>query len=187
MKVLRGATAWTCPRVHGDDSAKVLHLQSNGDQNWRPAEEHILQLTLGGSREFATWDVSSKYNSDYGSKIDAPFVDLLPYAIKRQQLGIKNYSGERKTIEFQVVPRGHNNRATLSIDPDLNVSVRFDPVGISTKHADLVNYTFEGSPDGLEKMFKDALSKAAKRGRVLYALDGSPLTSVADAKAAAAL
>jgi hypothetical protein len=45
---------------------------------------------------------------------------------------------------------------------------------------------FKGSADDIEKMFKRALSKAATRGQVLYALDGSPLRTVEDAKHAAA-
>lgn len=162
------------------------HQLIDGDIDWRPSEEHIIPLTLGGSREFATRDVSSGYNSKYGSEIDAPFVDLLPFAIKRQQLKIKNYSGRLKAIEFKVAPRGHDYRATVTIDPDLNVSVRFAPAGTSTEHGkDLVCYEFAGSPDDVEKMFKGALSKAKKKGQLLYAFDGSHLTTVADAEEAA--
>lgn len=150
----------------------------DGDPEWRPSEEHIVHATMGGSRLFATQDVSSKYNSDYGSRIDAPFVELLPYAIKRQMLRIKNYKGDLKSIQFQVTPTDSDRTATVTIDPDLNVDVQFQPRGATTDRGTHTEYVFEGSSDDVERMFRGALSKATRKGETLYTPDGTVLKDI---------
>lgn len=155
-----------------------------GHLEWRRSVEHIVHATMGGSRDFATSDVSAKYNSGYGSRIDAPFVELLPYAIKRQALGIKNYKGDLKTIEFRVTPTASDRQAIVRIDPELNLEVHLLPRGVATEHGSHTEYVFEGAPEDVERMFKGALAKAAVKGSKLYAPDGAVLENILDARSA---
>jgi hypothetical protein len=90
--------------------------------------EHIVPLSLGGSRAFGTTDTSKKYNNDFGRDIDAPFMNLPFLAIKRHMFGLKGYSGNFTAIEWKIRSTENGEPGTLTIDEQGNVDVRSNPL-----------------------------------------------------------
>lgn len=104
-------------------SGKALIL---GDEKLKPSREHIVPLALGGSHQFTTNDVSAYSNSRAGNEIDDAVASQLPLLGLRQKYGLKGNRG----IVPNVALKGHltaipDAPATLEIDADANVSVRF--------------------------------------------------------------
>lgn len=96
------------------------------DENLKASREHIVPLALGGSDQFVTWDVSAAANSRAGNEIDDNVASLLPFLGLRHKFRLQ---GNRRTIpnvalrgEFAEIPGAV---ATLEIDSDANISVRF--------------------------------------------------------------
>lgn len=101
-----------------------LHLDDQ-DEKLKTSLEHVIPLSLGGSNQFTTRDVSSDANSKAGNRIDDAVASLLPFLMLRQKYKLV---GNRKTIP-NVKIKGEfidiGARANLDIKSNGELDFRF--------------------------------------------------------------
>lgn len=72
----------------------LCHLNEDAPPNDRTScLEHIVPYSIGGSGEFGIRYCSTKANSDFGTKVDGPFIALPLVGMKRHELKLKGYGG----------------------------------------------------------------------------------------------
>jgi hypothetical protein len=79
--------------------------------------EHIVPLALGGSDQFTTWDTSTKYSHDFGSSIDAPFMNQPVFAIRRHMLKLAGHAATIPPIEWQGRSMDNNEPIRITMEP----------------------------------------------------------------------
>lgn len=126
--------------------------------------EHIVQWSIGGSDSVTIDNVSKRANSDLGTNVDAPFADLLPLAIKRFQLKIKNQKGVVRPIVWDVKNKnGVRNR--LVVNPDYTTKFEL-PLEV-TKEEDGDVSRFSGDRSVIEAKLKEMIPKLMKKGKAV--------------------
>jgi len=154
-------------------------LNSNHPEDSNTASiEHIIPWALGGSNSFTIADVSKGANNDLGSDVDAPFVDTLPLAIKRHQMGLKSQNGNISPIVWRgTTPDGTGGKLTIHADGHtdftLDITVK-RPEGQSGPIA------ISGSREQVEPILAGMLRGMKKRREQAHAEDGSVFNSVQD-------
>lgn len=144
------------------------------------SKEHIVPWALGGSEQFITWDASRKYNNDLGSDIDAPFMNLLPLAIKRHEFKIKGQGGTIPPIELKARSLDNGEPLTVVIDIDGNVQFNFETTVVDDTKSKYTERLVAGPPDRVHQILTGMLAKAKKKGNTIYSLIGEPMRDIAD-------
>ena len=124
--------------------------------------EHIVQWSIGGSDDVIINNISKKANGDLGSDVDAPFSDLLPLAIKRFQLKIKNQKGIVRPIVWDVRNKA-GVRNQLTVNPDYTTKFEL-PLDVSKEEDGDVN-RFSGDRATIEAKIKKMVPKLIKKGK----------------------
>jgi hypothetical protein len=145
--------------------------------------EHIVPYALGGSDAFTTTDASKKYNNHFGTIIDAPFMNLLPLAIKRHEFAIPGQSGGIPPIILQGRSEDNGEALTVEISADGNMSIKFPPTVIDDKKLTHLDRIVGGSPDQVRSMLVGMLRKAEKSGKGIYMKDGTKISTIDDFEA----
>lgn len=156
-----------------------LNNNSPQDEMTR-SREHIVPFAIGGSNEFSTFDVSKKYNNDYGRDIDAKFINLLPISIKRQMLHLVGQSGKVPPIVWHGKSIDNGAPATITIHDDWKVECEFD---ISTERFDKQTheiFSVSGDADKVKRILSGVLEKCRKQGKRIYSSSGDEITRMDD-------
>lgn len=153
---------------------------NNPPDDMTSTREHVVPWALGGSNQFSTHEASKKYNNDFGRDIDAPFIDLLPLAIKRHQLGIEGYSGTIPPIRWKARSLDNDEPIEISIAPDGQVSYRHDTVVIKDEKATHSNVLVGADRERTREILAGMLAKARKSGQSIYSATGDPIRTVTD-------
>ncbi len=151
------------------------------------SKEHIIPWAIGGSDGLATNDVSKKWNNDFGSKIDEPFADALPIAIKRHELRIKGQSGNIPPIEWQLRSDQTNDTATMAITVDGGVTFTFEPIVVTEHHPAYTRRLVEGSVEKVKRIFDGMLRSAKAKSQTIYNPNGDVIASWETALAGAGI
>lgn len=117
----------------------------------KPSHEHIIPLSLGGSNQFTTEDVSLTANNLAGKEIDDAVASSFPFLMLRHRYGLK---GNRKTIP-NVKIKGE------FLDLSAPATLEIGPAG------DL-KFSFEEE----QKIKNGAISLASSEDRIRYLLKG---------------
>jgi len=150
----------------------------SGDQSRQPSLEHIVPLALGGSAKFTTMDVSAKYNHDLGTSIDAPFMNQLPIAMLRHQLGLAGNSGKIPPIVLNARSLDNNEPARISISPDGSIDYQFETMVIDDQKTTHTERLVAGSPERVREILSGMLKKAKSAQKSIYSLQGNQVTSL---------
>lgn len=145
-----------------------------------PTLEHIVAYSMGGSDAFATMDASKKYNNDFGSSIDAPFLNQLPVAVMRHKLGLKGYGGTIPPIELKARSLDNGEPATIIIDDQGNVDYRFGTTVVTDEKEKFTRRLVGGDPDRVRQILEGMLRKAKADNRTVYSLTGKVIGSSAN-------
>jgi hypothetical protein len=121
------------------------------DENLKPSLEHIIPLSLGGSNQFTTRDVSSAANSAAGNMIDDEAAGSLPFLMLRHRYRLP---GNRKVIP-SLKMKGHFI--------DINAPAQ---LGINAEGE--LEFTFENE----QKTFGRIISLASTEDRIRFFLRG---------------
>lgn len=141
--------------------------------------EHIIPFAVGGSDGLVTSDASKFANNDLGSKVDAPFANTLPIAIKRHQLQLKSQGGNIPPIVWRgESPEGI--RGKMTINPDGTVKVDFDLKVDRLSPGEQGRFTVAGPEGRIEPVLKGLLEGMKKRKQKVYSKDGALLASLDD-------
>ncbi len=151
-----------------------------GDDTRIPTLEHIVATSMGGSDAFATRDASKKYNNDFGSSIDAPFMNQLPIAVMRHRLGLAGYGGSIPPIELRARSLDTGEPATIVIDHEGNVDYRFEPVVITEEREKFTRRLVGGDPERVRQILDGMLRKAKADNKTFYSLTGRQISSSSD-------
>ncbi|MCY4397338.1 MAG: hypothetical protein OXC10_19615 [Rhodospirillaceae bacterium] len=165
--------------------ARCIYCRSELNDNSPPDEltrsrEHIVPFAIGGSNAFSTFDVSKKYNNDYGRDIDAKFIDLLPISIKRQMLNLVGQSGKVPPIVWRGKSMDNGAPSTITIHADWKVECEFD---ISTDRIDKKTHeilSVSGDADKVKEILFGMLEKYKKHGKRIYSVSGEEITTMDD-------
>jgi hypothetical protein len=135
-----------------------------GDQKLKPSREHIVPVALGGSDSLVTTDVSADANSRAGHDIDDEVAGLLPFAMLRNQYGLK---GNRRTVP-KIILKGYFEEipgvgATLEFDSDAGLSVHFQGEQIENGQVIQIGST----ADRIRFLLNARLKQARTRNRQL--------------------
>lgn len=142
--------------------------------------EHIVPFAIGGSNAFSTFDVSKKYNNDYGRDIDAKFINLLPISIKRQMLHLVGQSGKVPPIVWRGKSMDNGAPSTITIHDDWSVECEFD---ISTERIDKQTHeilSISGDADKVKSILSGMLQKYEKHGKRIYSASGEEIATMDD-------
>ena len=140
--------------------------------------EHIVPYSLGGSGAFAIDYCSKKANNDFGSSIDAPFLELPLVGFKRHELGLHGYGGKVPDLVFQGECVELQKRAKV-VFPYQGAPYADFGIQVSGGFAD-GKMQLSGTPERVKQAAKDALKKARNKGLTLKSAAFEPLTSVAE-------
>ena len=170
--------------------ARCIYCRADLNANVPPDDmtkswEHIVPLALGGSNQFTTWDTSTKYNHDFGSTIDAAFMNQPLLAIQRHMLGLAGHGGSIPPIEWEGRSMDNNEPITISIEYDGSVSYRVQTNVIDDKHANYTHRLVAGSPEAVRPIFAGMLKKAQTQGKRIYTDQGNLLSTIDEMEGAA--
>lgn len=144
------------------------------------SREHIVPWSIGGSNQFSTWDVSKRSNNDFGRDIDAPFINLLPIAIKRHRFSINGYSGAIPDIELRAKSLDNNEPATIIINANGEVDFRFETTFIREDKATHSSILLGAPKARAYEILDGLLAKARKTGQSVYSFEGAQISSIED-------
>jgi len=142
----------------------------------RRSKEHIISWSIGGSDGLVTSDVSTKWNNDLGTSVDAPFADLLPLAIKRHQLGLAGKSGTIPPIRWRVESVPDSLPATMIITSEGDVTFDFKPDIKLEERIGYQQYFVAGSREKVREILDGILRKSRSRKQVTYSMAGDVIT-----------
>jgi len=147
------------------------------------SKEHIIPWALGGSDQFTTSDVAKRFNNDFGRDIDAPFINLMPFAVKRHQLGIEGYSGKVPPIEWSARSLDNNEPIAISIEREGKVSYRHQTAFVRDAKQTHAEVLIGGDREKVNEILAGLLRKASGTNQKIYSITGEQILSVADASA----
>ena len=147
----------------------------------KPSKEHIVPVALGGSGLFITYDACARCNSGLGERVDSPFIDMLPLAIKRHELKLEGNNGVIPPIIWQATSLKDGRKSRITISSDDNVDISFKP---EVQNVDQGNYSkrlITGNRDQVTSIFKGMADKAKIRGQKFFTQSGSEIMHSDDA------
>lgn len=146
--------------------------------------EHIIPLSMGGSDDFTTRDVSQAANSRAGSEIDGPLINHMLIAMQRQMLGLTGHSGELPTVQIPISPLVAGSRpGRLDIPPEGEAVPNFPPKvegSLADAAATGKPLIVEGEVSKARAVAEGLLRQAKAKGLKLASVDGKPLETLED-------
>jgi hypothetical protein len=169
---------------------KCIYCRHDLNENDPPDDmtkswEHIVPLAMGGSNQFTTWDTSSKYNHEFGSSIDAAFMNQPLIAIQRHMLSLRGHGRTVPPIKWEGRSMDNNEPIRIVINHDGSVLYQVEPIVIPDPHKNYTHQLVAGSPEAVRPIFAGMLKKAQAKGQRIYTEHGDALSSVAEMEATA--
>lgn len=163
-------------QCHSENSTKIIPPNDR-----TKSREHIVPWALGGSNLCATEDVSTKANSDLGTEIDAPFLNLLPIAFWRHRLKVEGQSGTIPPIIFDAVATANGTPARITFHADGRVDFVPDVQVQKTALAEgAEKMDIAGQHVDVDRVLQGMREKAERTGKKFHSITGDLLATADD-------
>ncbi len=145
-----------------------------GHPEFRPSNEHIIPLSLGGSNQFTTNDVALEANNRAGRDIDDAVASALPFLTLRHHYKLV---GHRKTIpNIKLQGEFLDLQANASMDIDVDGTIKFEFEDEQQTTGQVI--TLGSTKERVRFFLTGRLAQAEKRGLNLL----TPYGNITDAE-----